>query len=236
MKPMKHTRLNDLRERPAYSIGEAAHYLRMNPMTLGSWALGRGYSTTEGAKHSPALFKIADPRNRRMSFTNLVEANVLSAVRRDHKIAIPKIRNALDFVREQLGVKRPLCDEKFETDGADLFVMRYGELINASRSGQIALRELLETALKRIEREAPTGAPVRLFAAGPDEQARSPYVAFDPKIAFGRPALIRAGTPIAVIADRFRAGDSMDTLAGDFGVERQAIEEAVRQADLLRAA
>ena len=233
---MKKPTAQDVRERAAYSIGEAAHYVRMNPMTLTTWALGREYQTASGAKHWAALFQIADRANRRMSFINLVEANVLRAVRRDHDLTMPSIRAALEYVQQQLGVKRPLADEKFETDGVDLFVERYGELINASKRGQIALREMLEAALHRIERAEPSGVPIRLFAASPDERDRSPYVAFDPAIAFGRPALVGSGAPVAAIAERFRAGDSIDTLAEDYGVERQAIEEAVRQAELLRAA
>jgi uncharacterized protein (DUF433 family) len=233
---MKKLAAEDIRERPAYAIGEAARYLHLNEMTLASWALGRSYRTADGNKRWPALFQIADRVHRRMSFINLVEGNVLVAVRREHQIAIPKIRAALEFVREQLGVSRPLCDQQFETNGVDLFVERYGQLINASKKGQIALREMLQAALRRIEREGPTGAPVRLYAAAPDERDRSKYVAFDPAVAFGRPALVGSGAPVAAIAERFRAGDSIDALAEDYAVERPAIEEAVRQAGLLRAA
>lgn len=226
----------EIRERPAYSIGEAARYLRMNDMTLTTWALGRRYETTDGTKQWQPLFKIADRRGRRMSFTNLIEGNVLSALRRQHGITVPKIRAALDYVREQLNVARPLAHEQFQTNGVDLFIERFGELVNASKQGQVAMREMMQAALRRIERDAPSGVPIRLYAAAPDERNRSRFVAFDPMIAFGRPALIGSGVPIAAIAERFRAGDSIDALAEDYAVERQAIEEAVRQSELLRTA
>jgi len=225
-----------IRERPAYSIAEAARYLRMNEQTLGTWALGRRYKTANGEKQWPALFRIADRRGRRMSFTNLIEGNVLSALRRQHGVSVPKIRDALNYVRDQLNVARPLADEQFGTNGVDLFVERYGKLMNASRHGQLAIRELLQAALRRIEREAPSGVAIRLYAATPDERERSQFVAFDPAIAFGRPALIGSGVPIAAIAERFRAGDSISALAEDYAVGRPAIEEAIRQAELLRAA
>lgn len=224
-----------IKERPAYSIGEAARYLHLNPSTLQSWSLGRNYPTVDGLKQWPALFQIADRRTRRLSFINLVEANVIGAVRKDHGVAMPKIRAALDFVRDNLNVSRPLCDQQFETNGVDLFVKHYGDLVNASRSGQVALEEMLRAALRRIERNV-DGVPVRLYAAGAHERGRSTFVAFDPEIAFGRPALVGSGAPVAAINGRFRAGDSIRDLAEDYGVERDAIEEAIRQAELLRAA
>jgi len=233
---MRKLTAEEIRERPAYSIGEAARYVHMNEMTLQTWVLGRDYPTSTGDKRWPPLLKIADRRARRLSFINLVEANVLAALRRQHHLAVPKIRAALNYVRDRLGVARPLCDEQFATNGVDLFVQRYGELINASRAGQLALQETLLAALRRIERERPSGVPIRLYAANPKDQGRSQFVAFDPVIAFGRPALVGSGAPVAAIHERFRAGDSVGDLAKDYGVEREAIEEAIRQAELLQAA
>jgi uncharacterized protein (DUF433 family) len=233
---MAATTAREIVERPAYGITEAARYVRMNPTTLQTWALGRVYETSNGVQKWRPLFGIADKRTRRLSFLNLVEASVLASIRKQHGIRIPKIRAALDYVRDSLHIARPLCDEQFQTNGVDLFIERFGDLVNASRQGQMAMREMMQAALRRIEREELTGVPIRLYAAGPDERQRSPFVAFDPAIAFGRPVLIKTGAPIANIADRFRAGDSIDVLVEDYGVERQAIEEAIRQAELLRAA
>lgn len=231
----KHT-ANSVRETAAYSVGEAARYLHLNATTLQSWALGRTYPTAEGEKTWPALFEIKDRKNRRLSFINLVEANVIAAVRRDHGVAMPKIRAALDYVQKTLKVARPLCDQEFETNGVDLFVQHYGELVNVSHSGQIAMAEMLHAALRRIERNM-HGVPIRMYAAGANDQAkRSAFVAFDPAIAFGRPALVGSGAPIAAINERFRAGESMKDLAEDYAVDRDAIEEAIRQAEILRAA
>ena len=229
-------RAENVFERPTYGIREAAQYLRLNPTTLQSWALGRSYPTAKGDKHWPALFEIADHRRRLLSFTNLVEANVLAAVRRDHGVKMPNVRAALEFVQQQLQVKRPLADEKFETDGVGLFVERYGELIEASKHGQQVLRGMLDDALKRIERSEPDGVPIRLFPRGFNQSPRSEFVAFDPMVAFGRPSLVKSGAPIAAIANRFRGGDSIAFLAEDYGVGAEAIEEAIRQADVLRAA
>jgi len=64
-----------------------------------------------------------------------VEAHVLAAIRRRHGVKLPKVRAALDYVRKQFQVERPLIDQAFQTNGLDLFVERYGDMINASREG-----------------------------------------------------------------------------------------------------
>ena len=90
------------------------------------------------------------------------------------------------------------------------------------------VRTLLEAALGRIERDA-KGLPVRLFPFTRRRALDEPRaVMIDPTVSFGRPVLFGTGIPTAVIAERYKAGDSMDDLATDYGRTRLEIEEAVR--------
>src|SRR5580693_7035309 len=143
----------DPRLSPAYSAAEAAHYLRMPEETLRSWVAGRLYPAAGQLKRSRPLIHLDDPKKKYLSFINLVEAHVLAAIRRRHGIKLPKVRNAFDYVRRQFRVERPLVDQAFQTDGLDLFVERYSELINASLEGQSAMKEIIGVYLKRIERD-----------------------------------------------------------------------------------
>jgi hypothetical protein len=43
-----------------------------------------------------------------LSFSNLVEAYVLTAIRRKHQVGLRTIRCGLDFLVRKLGAKRPL--------------------------------------------------------------------------------------------------------------------------------
>ena len=56
----------------------------------------------------------------------------------------------------------------------------------------------------------------------------SKAIVIDPLISFGRPVLAGSGIPTAVIAERYKAGESVDELADDYGRERLEIEEAIR--------
>jgi uncharacterized protein (DUF433 family) len=53
-------------------------------------------------------------------------------------------------------------------------------------------------------------------------------VVIDSRVAFGRPVLVGTGVPTAVLADRYKAGESMQELAEDYDCARELIQEAIR--------
>ena len=53
-------------------------------------------------------------------------------------------------------------------------------------------------------------------------------VVIDPHISYGRPVLVGTGIPTAVVAERYKAGESIDELAEDYSRSRKEIEEAIR--------
>ena len=217
-------------ETPAYSIGETARYLDVPTATLRYWVLGGPYRTQRGIKRAAPIIQLADPSERLLSFLNLVEAHVLDALRRHHEVSLPKVRAALDYLaRSDVGPHRhPLADPSLQTDGLDLFVDHYGQLINASRAGQTAMRAMLEAHLRRIDRN-PAGAPVRLYPFTRKHDAEEPRVVMmDPRVQYGRPVLVGSGIPTAVIAERYKAGESIQDLAADYGRGPEEIEEAIR--------
>ncbi len=219
---------DDVGHLAAYSMAEAAHYLRIPPTTLRSWVLGRPYSTARGQKFFLPPIEIADRESRRLSFINLVEAHVLWAIRREHELPLRTVRRAIDFLTAEFGAQHPLATHRFETNGIDLFVSKVGDLINVSREGQLAMREMLSTHLKRVE-WGKEGIAVRLFLFTRKEAKDEPRaIVIDPRIAFGRPVLVGTGIPTAIIAERFKAGEPTDELAKDYGRDRSEIEEAVR--------
>lgn len=97
-----------------------------------------------------------------LSFINLIEAHVLAAIRRKHRIDMPAVRRTIEFLKREFGSPHPLADYKFETNGVDLFVEHLGDLISVSQGGQLAIRQLLEAHLRRIDRDD-KGFPLRLY-------------------------------------------------------------------------
>lgn len=219
--------VDDLREMSAYSVPQAAHYLQMPVATLRSWVLGRDYPTGRGKKRFKPVISVPDKARPLLSFFNLAEAHVLSALRRDHRIRLHDIRLALNYIQNELGAAHPLLDYRFESNGAALFVTKLGKLLDVSAAGQLVMRELLGAYLKRLEREDLVVA--RLYPFTRARETDGPrLVLIDPRHSFGRPVLARARIATAVIAERYKAGDSIDVLADDYACERLEVEEALR--------
>ena len=218
----------DVRELPAYSIADAAGYLRLPVSTLRSWVLGQNYRVGDQQKFFKPVIDIADRKERQLSFINLVEAFVLAGIRRQHEIPLPKVRKAVDYLRRTFNSNRPLSDEQFQTDGVDLFVEKMGSLIGATQEGQIQMRDIIRGRLERVHRD-PKGIPEKivLFPARPDTKG-SADVVIDPRLSFGRPVLDRLGVRTAILAERFDAGDSIEVLAREYEAPPEAIQNAIR--------
>jgi uncharacterized protein (DUF433 family) len=211
----------DAREIPAYTAGEAAHYLGLPKSTLRSWFAGqRGFR---------AVIRPADPKTLGLSFTNLVEAYVLTAIRRKHNVALPTIRRGLDYLVRKLGAKRPLLEQQFATNGVDLFVDHLGTIINISRDGQVEMADLIRAYLERIDRDG-KGLPIKLYpfmrTQAPREQPKT--VVIDPLVSFGRPVIAGTGIPTAVLAEQFKAGDTVPVLAKEYSADEEAVWDAIR--------
>ena len=209
----------------AYSVPEAAHHLRLPLSTVRSWVTGRPYATTTGPRRFQPLIQVANRKAGLLSFRNLVELHVLSAVRREHLLRLDAVRKAIGYLQQHLAVDHPLADQQMVTDGTDLFVERYGMLINASREGQVAMRAVLADYLTRIERDA-SGLAIRLYPFSGRPKAK--VIVLDPRVKFGRPCIAGTGIATDVIFERFNAGDAIEDIARDYGRQAREIEEAVR--------
>ena len=216
----------DPRLSPAYGVTEAAHYLRIHRATLRAWFFGASYGP--GKKPFAPPLAPADRKKRLLSFTNLLEAHVLDAIRKDHEIPLQKVRKALSYLQKHFPSDHPLLDQRFQTDGIDLFIEELGTLISPTQEGQTQMREVIKHYLQRIDRDA-QGAPIRLYPFTRKRGLNEPkVVVIDPTVEFGRPVLVGTGIPTAVIADRMKAGDSIEDLADDYGRATSEIQEAIR--------
>jgi len=213
---------------PVYSISEAAHYLRLPIATIRSWAIGRQYPTQTGATAFQPLIDIADPDSKLLSFRNLGELHVLGAIRRAHQVKLPAVRQAIDYLRKEFRSEHPLLEKEMLTDGKDLFIRQYEHLVTISQDGQMAMKEIMDVYLKRIEWDN-GGIPIRLFPFTRDRYADSPeIISIDPKIRFGKPCISGTRIPTSIIAERHQAGDSIVVLAEDYDRKPEEIEEAIR--------
>ena len=218
---------NDPRDLPAYTIADAARYTHVPAATLRSWFLGRTYPRRTGGRGSfDRLMVPASHTSPNLSFSNLIEAHVLRALRTQHDVSIADVRAALEFAEKQLKLERLLLRDELRTAGGELFLDRYGELINLSKSGQYAIRRLLAEYLKRIEYA--NHIPVRLYPfLNRGQEADAKPIVIDPRVSFGRPIIAGTGIMTRTMIDRVDAGESIEEIAEDFGLPIESVEAAI---------
>ena len=215
------------RDSAAYTLAEAARYVRLPVATLRSWVLGRQYPTADGRGDFPPLIRPASKQPPWLSFSNLIEAHVLRSLRTEHGVPVKALRDALKYAEKTLGIDRLLLRPELRTEAGKVFLDRYGELIELTASGQLAMRQVFDEHLKRIEWDT-SGFPVRLYpfvslSASSDERP----IVIDPRIAFGRPVLLRKGVSTSAIVERVDAGESVNDIAADYDLVRSEIEQAI---------
>ena len=218
------------RDIPAYTVAEASHYLLIPEATLRSWVRGRRYPLRRPDR--AGLFRpvvvLPDERKALLSFTNLVEAHVLDAIRREHGVRLKEVREAIRYMQDRMQVEHPLAFRGMITDGHDLFVRHYAQLINVSQEGQLAMADVLDAYLRRVEWDQ-AGFAIRLYPFTRKRELEEPKaIVIDPEVSFGKPVLVGTGVPTSTVAERYKAGESVDELAADYDLKRDKIEEAIR--------
>jgi uncharacterized protein (DUF433 family) len=218
----------DPRNIPCYSAGDAARYLNIPYSTIRSWTVGYKYEVMDGKKHCKPIINVKITKPLTLSFINLIEIHALRGIRQHHQVDLVKVRIALDYIDERFQISHPLVHQEFFTDGVDLFIEHYGNLINASSNAQTILKNALKEHLRRVESDS-EGLATKLFPFTRNHEDQTPrLVVIDPRIAFGRMVIVDSGIPTDIIAERFHAGDSPAQLAYDYECELEKIEEAIR--------
>lgn len=217
---------NDPRDQPAYGLAEAARYLKLPAATLRAWTFGRQYPTAQGEGRFRPLIRPTSKRPPLLSFSNLIEAHVLRALRTEHGVSVKALREAVCFAEEALHIERLLLRPELRADAGRIFLDRYGELINLSASGQLAMRQVLNTHLKRVTWKDHFPTRLHPFLLGDAMDADMP-IAIDPSISFGRPVVLRRGVSTAAIVGRIDAGESLADIAADYDLSQEDIEHAV---------
>lgn len=219
----------DPRHIPIYSYSEAARLAHVPQATLRAWVLGRSYTTGTGDRFSKPVIQRPEPAIALVSFTNVVEAHVLSCIRTIHNVSLDKVRAAVEYTEAQLSVEHPLASGRFMTDGVNLFVDHFGRLLNVSRSGQLEMRECIERLLKRIELDELQFARRLYPITRASANGQGPTsIMLDPLVAFGRPVITGTRVPVEVLWQRFDGGDSFEDLAKDYEITVSQIEDAIR--------
>lgn len=223
---------------PLYSVAEAARIIDVPGSTFQTWVKGymRAASRGRAVIGKPIVTSLAGgPGRETVPFIGLAEGMVLAAFRREG-VPLQRIRPALDVLEREIGIEHALASERLFTDGLEI-LLDYADSASETpeaasarelvvvRHGQRVFADVVDAYLKRIT-FADDGWVERLQL--PQYQRASVIV--DPRLSFGRPVFEHGGARLADALGLFQAGEDLDTVCAEYGIDRAELEDAVRVA------
>jgi uncharacterized protein (DUF433 family) len=224
---------------PLYSVPEAATYLGVPTSTFSTWAYGYvrrppGRPEVTGA---PIVTTIRSngAGAAAIPFVGLAEGLVLAAIRRTG-VPLQRIRPALSRLQDEFGLEHVLASRALYTDGAEViydFAERAGDTPEARsarqlvvvRKGQHVFNDVIDDYLHRVEFAGDGYAALIHLPL-----YRTAQVIADPRRGFGQPIFAHGGARVEDVIRAFQAGESLDSVAQEYGVPPAELEDALRVA------
>ena len=218
---MQHVDALDARLTTAiYSFAEAARMLDMPSSTLRGW----GTSAAGPQATHPLVTSLPRQAGSRavVPFVGLAEAYALRAFRAAG-VPAQRIRPALVWLEENLGLRQALASERLMTDGAEvLYDFTHSAAGNSLRdeidglvvvrSGQQVFRPVVRDYLARVTYRDGWAGRIRLPSYPHSE------IVADPLINGGAPTFLSRGVRLNDVVNRVQAGESPAEVADDYGL------------------
>lgn len=202
---------------PAYQVNEAARYARITSQTIRNWQL-KGDSGKSAVGHRE--------KGKALSYFQLVEVAFVAVMRR-LGLQLGLIKNARDYIAQNLNSEYPFVENRFRVQGARILMHLKqfddtapgNKLVVVSHGGQLEWGEMLGRKFEEFDYSK--GLAVRWHIAG-----RGSPILIDPQIAFGAPQI--KGVPTWAIKGRQQAGESLADIADDFALKVPEVEKALQ--------
>lgn len=204
----------------------------MPPSALTTWAKGytKRFPDRPTVTKGPVVTATAPSfaGGPSVPFVGLVEAMVVQAFRRT-ALSLQRVRRALEVLAAQGELEHALASRKLFTDGADVlydYATDTGDgqlrLLTVVSSGQRVFHEVIDAYLQRIHFDHDRWATEVIVPV-----TERPILRARPGVASGDPLFMSGGAPLSAVISRFRAGESLASVADDFGEPVGDIREAL---------
>jgi len=205
----------------------------MNAGTLETWAHGyeRKPADRPVVKQGPIVTSVpAATDNRSIPFVGLVEATVVQAFRQTG-LPLQQIRRALELLAHQGELEHALASSLLYSDGANVlydYARREGDkqlsllTLTEVRTGQRVFHEVIQQYLTRITFGDQWATELIVPVT------ERPLLRVRPTVADGDPIFIHGGAPLSAVRSRAQAGEPVSSIARDYGVPSDDINEALR--------
>lgn len=218
---------------PLYHKAEAAHIIAVPAQTFRDWAVGYARKRLDGSQlvSAPIVTTLDPVRPQGVSvpFVGLAEAYIVAAFT---KAGVPmrRIRPAVLWLQEHIGLPQALASQQLQTDGAEVlwdFGRQSGDPADQDmvdglvvvRSGQQVFRPVVRDYLTRVTYENGWTRKILLPQYGRVD------VVVDPWLNGGQPTVAGRGIRITDIVSRLKAREPAGDVAGDYGLTVREVEQ-----------
>jgi uncharacterized protein (DUF433 family) len=212
-------------ERRVYVMADVDRYLGLHGGTARRWIAG--YRRT-GRVYPPVIRE--DPSTEEtVTWGEFVETRLLAAYRA-RGVSLQRLRPAVQLLRREFGTPYPLATAQpyLDVAGRELVMQVQDQTalerplwLVVVRSGQLVLADPAQEFTDRAEFSGTDGA-----VSGLRTETDTPDVRIDPLRQTGQPVV--RSVPTAVLAEGFRAGESVDVLAELYDLSVDHVLQAIR--------
>lgn len=217
---------------PLYQKAAAAHIIGVPAQTFRNWSMGYAYKRLDGSQvvSAPIVTTVepSRPQGRSVPFVGLAEAYIIAAFT---KAGLPmqRIRPAVLWLQEHIGLAQALASERLKTDGAEV-LWDFGrrsddpndqeivEGLVVVRSGQQVFRPVVRDYLTRITYDNGWTRTIEL------PQYRGIDVVVDPWLNGGQPTVAQRGIRVTDIVSRLKAKETAADVAYDYDLTQAEVE------------
>jgi uncharacterized protein (DUF433 family) len=216
-------RVIDIFKVPLLTPVETAQNLLIPERTIRRWL-------ADTAAGKPLVHSVTPERKGHPSvpFVALIEAYILRSLR-NLGLSQSKIAAVAAEIRQEFGTEYGLANRRIATDGVDVFI-HYLETDEMARAGdhQTPIRMVIKDFLKYIRWTDGDEFPIRLTLRKYDPELAE--VVIDPRFAWGAPIIEPAHVPVSAVLGMWRAGESPDVVADEYGLDVEQVRTLIRVA------
>jgi uncharacterized protein (DUF433 family) len=223
---------------PLYRKAEAARIIAVPAQTFRNWAAGYARKRLDGSQvvSAPIVTTLEPVRPRGVSvpFIGLAEAYIVAAFTKAG-LPIQRIRPAVLWLQDHIGLPQALASQRLATDGAEV-LWDFGrqsvdpadqdmvEGLVVVRSGQQVFRPVVRDYLTHVTYENGWTRSIQLPQYG------SVDVVVDPWLNGGQPTVAGRGIRVIDIVNRLNAPEPAEDVAEDYDLTVREVEEIRRAA------
>ena len=202
---------------PAYHFRDAARYAGVATRTVTYWH--------RASADRPATLPGRELR-RSLSYYELIEVTFVATFRR-LGISLQKIRAARDYAARELNSEFPFVQYAWKTEGVHLMLQlrdivgdaEAGKMVAADMHGQVAWGSVVAERFDEFDYQDEIAVVWHVASRG------NP-VSIDPRVAFGAPSV--NGIPTWILKGRWDAGETIEDIQADYGLEHGDIVHGLR--------